>query len=154
MSSAFVYRKDLGDQFQSYSEVHNPIIKVVSCEQATLFLTNNGTVYSIGSNHNGQSGLPEVTSHVDVPTTVPISNVIDIHCAENQSMFLTNKYDLYSCGSNHHQSLGLKERRNVFEPQLVHPILFDNNKIILFAIAYSFSVVITEGKLLYLLGQK
>lgn len=88
------------------------IIKVVSGENHTLFLTNEGKVYAYGQNTNGQCGTGTKVNSV-VPTLVKdnvgiseLSNIIDIAAGNNYSVAVDKDGNLYTWGSNSNGCIG------------------------------------------------
>ncbi|XP_033229354.1 X-linked retinitis pigmentosa GTPase regulator-like isoform X2 [Belonocnema kinseyi] len=83
----------------------------------TLILTEDGCIYCMGSNSNGQLGLGTNVTEVQTPNLLPLdvlkNEVISkISCGESHSAFLTNSGKIYTCGDGRHGKLGLEENEN------------------------------------------
>ena len=87
-----------------------PISKIAAGAAHVMFLANNGSIYGIGNNQDGQLGLGYTTQGTDeidkyVKTIKKITyfdniNIKDIVCGNNESFFLTNNGKVYCCGNN------------------------------------------------------
>jgi hypothetical protein len=94
------------------SDLNSFTISAIACGSFhTVFLTNNGKVYSCGRNADGQLGR---TVDAANPNTIPkiISDlnsftISAIACGNSHTVFLTNDGKVYSCGINTSGQLGL-----------------------------------------------
>ena len=140
----------------------NPFtISAIDCGgNHTVFLTNNGKVYSCGINTSGQLGLGYISItgvHPPVTTPQPISTldpftISAIACGGNHTVFLTNDGKVYSCGNNVSGQLG----RTVDEanPQGTPSIILTLNSFTISAIACgnSHTVFLTNDGKVYSCG--
>jgi alpha-tubulin suppressor-like RCC1 family protein len=96
----------------------------IACgENHTIFLTNDGKVYSCGYNDFGQLGLGDTTNRT---TPQPISTlnsftITAIACGRNHTVFLTNDGKVYSCGYNDYGQLG--KPYNATNPSIVPELI-------------------------------
>ena len=101
---------------------NNLTITTIACGDAhSLFLTNDGKVYSCGRNDDSQLGLNDTTNRL-VPTLITAFNnltITAIACGNFHSLFLTNDGKVYSCGWNNEGQLGLTDTTNRSVPTLI-----------------------------------
>ena len=101
------------------------ISKIKCGDYHSAFLTNDGKVYSCGSNGSGQLGLGD-TINRNVPTLISTNigslTISDITCGNSHSLFLTNDGKVYSCGSNYSGQLGLGDTTNRNVPTLINSL--------------------------------
>jgi alpha-tubulin suppressor-like RCC1 family protein len=107
------------------------IIEISTGSYHSLFLTDNGDVYSCGYNYFGQLGLGN-NNNKNIPTLIQyfynndeikINNneitIIEISAGSYHSLFLTDDGNVYSCGYNYSGQLGLDNNYNQNIPTLI-----------------------------------
>lgn len=129
------------------------IKKVSAYGGSIMFLTREGRVFALGTNVNCCMGGEG--DDITTPKELKISNVIDVATSDNKTLLVTKDNVLYGCGGNDYTALGLQGKGSVIRTLTVVPSrVYNNEKILFVAPAYSFSIVVTEESNMFLLGQK
>jgi len=89
----------------SYSQC---FVKMVSGEQHTIAIADDGTLWGWGSNSSGEAGIStSYPNHVNVPTQIgTANNWTDIACGSYHTLALNTDEELYSWGYNAYGQLG------------------------------------------------
>ena len=86
----------------------------------TITLSNDGTVYSLGYNCQGQLGLGEEPKNVLIPTAIPnLPKISMISCGYNFTVCVDCEGYMWSFGENFHGQLGTGNKTNVNVPQKI-----------------------------------
>jgi alpha-tubulin suppressor-like RCC1 family protein len=107
---------------QLISDISNlTIASLSSGYRHTLFLTDDGKVYSCGLNDDGQLGLGNDISYNTPQFISSISNltITAVSASADHSLFLTHDGRVYSCGGNSSGQLGLGNNTSFNTPQLI-----------------------------------
>ena len=131
------------------SKMPKNIVQILAGGFHTLALTNDGYIYSFGSNGEGQLGLGD-NNNKNVPTLVSklYNKVIQIAAGFRHSLCLTSDGHIYSFGYNRDGQLGLGDydNRNV-------PILIPNiNNIIQISTGVDSSLALSNDGKIYAFG--
>jgi uncharacterized repeat protein (TIGR02543 family) len=97
----------------NFSFLNSEISKMSGVLHHMLLLTNDGNVYSSGSNDNGQLGSNSLSSLINNGSVYllnqtfesPNEFAVDIFTSLNSSFILTNQGNLYAFGKNHNGQL-------------------------------------------------
>ncbi|XP_050295958.1 probable E3 ubiquitin-protein ligase HERC4 isoform X2 [Anthonomus grandis grandis] len=90
--------------------------KVVECalgDNHTLFLTNEGKVYSCGNNDYGQLGHDQPRKRPQPVTGLDAYNITHVSCGANHSVALNQWGQVFSWGSDYHGQLGQQLGENI-----------------------------------------
>lgn len=95
-----------------------------SKEHHSMALTDDGTIYSWGSNVFGQLGVGSNINHQRIPGKITASiahkRIIKIHCKNLSSIAISDSGQLFSWGLNNYGQLGLgTSTSKVFLPEVV-----------------------------------
>ena len=67
----------------------------------TAFITEKGSIYTFGSNHNGQLGLGNKIDSSSVPVQIlGFNNIVQVSCGSAHTVFLTAEGKTYAFGGN------------------------------------------------------
>lgn len=136
-----------------------PKIITISCgDNFTLFLSEKGNVYSMGSNNKfGQLGLGDTNIQLSPKLITFFKNnkikISQISCGYCHVLALSEKGDVYSWGLGGDGQLGLGEEISVYySPKKID--FFKNNKIIIYQVSsgYHSSYFLTEQNNIYVCG--
>jgi alpha-tubulin suppressor-like RCC1 family protein len=130
-----------------------PIKKISGDVASLLILSTDGCVFALGKS-GPYFGIPEQQLFMDEPIQLNIQNATDIYHAEQKSLILTNDNTLYVMGIGSLMNLGFKESKHFDTPTAVPKENYEYEKILFVGTAYSFSVIVTSNKNLFLFGQK
>lgn len=97
---------------QVTTNINNDVEKVACGDGHTLILKTDGTVWSCGSNYNGQLGLGDNTNKTSFTQVPNMTNVKKIECCVNSTFILKNDGTLWACGYNYYGQLGLNNNYN------------------------------------------
>jgi alpha-tubulin suppressor-like RCC1 family protein len=125
------------------------IVKVVGGSNSSFALSEDGTVYSWGSNTYGQLGIGDCEIRV-IPQKVPIPvPIIDLVSAWYHVLAITKDHTVYGWGGNSDGELGLRHHNNQYSPILLP--LHDIQKV---AAGGAHSIAINSNGDLYIWGWK
>jgi alpha-tubulin suppressor-like RCC1 family protein len=137
------------------------ITAIATGPEHTLFLNNQGRVFSVGNSSDGQLGIEDVKSHriqlhlgkngVNAPI-IPIDSpilgsVTAIAAGGKHSLFLNSQGQVFSCGDNADGQLGLGDTESKLVPTWLFSIRMET--IIAIAAGSSHSLLLnSEGQVL------
>ncbi len=89
-------------------------VQSIACGNiATLFLMENGDVYTCGANNYGQQGIRSRESVVKTPVRIPeLSNITQIACGFGQCLALDRDGKVFAWGRNSNGQIGDGTRQN------------------------------------------
>jgi alpha-tubulin suppressor-like RCC1 family protein len=101
----------------------NVVIKSIACGlQHTLFVSESGHVYAMGSNSHGQLGIRDnQVAAKNTPTLVEVmeNHVTKVSCGNFHSLALCETGQAYSWGQGKFGALGNGRSDNQYEPNLL-----------------------------------
>jgi len=99
------------------------ISKVCTGSQFTMFLFNNGSVYTTGVNEHGRMGVGREIPESRKPIRVKLKDSIgEMSCASFHCGFISFKNRLYTCGVGADYRLGHDNEQTCWEPTLVQSL--------------------------------
>mmetsp|Transcript_216 Transcript_216/g.378 ORF Transcript_216/g.378 Transcript_216/m.378 type:complete len:805 (+) Transcript_216:165-2579(+) len=130
------------------------IIKDVICgDYHSIFLSENGKLWSCGKNSQGQLGLEDTA-----PRTVPHPitffddmNITHVSCGENHSIVVVDNREVYGFGTNARGQLGLDDTKsNIKRPTKIE--LPTNESIKILQCGRNFTVLVTTNDQIIVFG--
>jgi alpha-tubulin suppressor-like RCC1 family protein len=109
---------EVATQIDESNLVGKNIIQIAAGNDHSLLLADDGTVFSFGSNRNGQTGLGTTNLSTSIATPIDSTNlagksIVQIAAAYNSSLLLADDGTAFSFGSNQYGQTGLgKETGN------------------------------------------
>ncbi len=108
-----------------YSSLHfahaQCFTKIVSGEQHTIALADDGTLWGWGSNTSGECGIITIPQgHILTPTQIGTDiDWVDFDCGGYHTMALKSNGDLYAWGYNSNGQLGTGDYNTRYEPAFI-----------------------------------
>ena len=117
----------------------------VSCgKDHTAIITDDGKLYTFGSNDRSQLGLGDFNNR-DIPTLLNLpKKIVALSCGDVHTAIITEDGELYTFGNNHDGQLGLGNIRGKKRPVLVP---FDTRIMSVSCGGDHTAVIIEDGKL-------
>lgn len=100
------------------------VSKIVAGGEHVVYLTEDGSVFTVGSNDKHQLGYLSPRTKMSTPAILDVSNIIDIAAGYEHTLLLTEDGILLGFGSNQNGQLGLGDTKWVETPmQLMEDVL-------------------------------
>ena len=132
-----------------------PIIDIAAGGRHSLFLCEDGRVFSAGAGENGQLGILNLTKErrVSVASQTHLQNRVSmVACGIAYSLFLNEANEVFACGANSLGQLGLGHRLSEALPQKQNFGFPNKNSKIIKIAACHHSGLLTEQGEVYLWG--
>jgi alpha-tubulin suppressor-like RCC1 family protein len=101
-----------------------PVVDLAASSIHVIALTEDGTVWTWGSNGHGRLGVSEFQHHLTyIPQQVPLilTDVVRVYATFGNSLVLTKSGALYIWGCNTYQILGNGTTNDSYRPHLIFP---------------------------------
>ncbi|ERL91683.1 hypothetical protein D910_09010 [Dendroctonus ponderosae] len=96
-----------------YPYLANKVVECALGDNHTLFLTNEGQVYSCGNNDYGQLGHDQPRKRPQPVTGLDAYNIVRVACGATHSTALNQWGQVFSWGSDYHGQLGQQLGENI-----------------------------------------
>ena len=148
--------KKLPNLNTTFSSPINCVVKISCGSMHTLFLTNQGRVWSAGKNTLGQCGIKRQFGTADPLKKHPVlvskmEGITDIQCGMSHNLCASKDGDLWTFGSNGFGECGFGGKMVIDIPRKHSS--FDDVNVSKIRCGRSHSVVIDDGGLCWLFGR-
>lgn len=129
------------------------VVKATAGDYHSLFLADDGVVYTCGNNSSGQLGLGN-NEHVTTPTKIALmlhETVVGMAAGGCGTLLLTEKGQVFSMGIGTHGQMGHGNTEDIKEPRLIQALA--DMKAIYIASGGCHSVVLMDTGAVYTFGQ-
>lgn len=111
-------RKIISKPVQVAQGINGADILDIQCGNVNaLFIMKDGTVYTCGSNAEGQQGLAHVKDRVLIPVQIPeLQHIVQANCGFGHCLALDRDGHVWAWGRNHRGQIGDGTRKNVPAP--------------------------------------
>jgi alpha-tubulin suppressor-like RCC1 family protein len=96
----------------------DPVVDVVCGQAFTMFLTKKGSVYSCGSNDQGQTGHGGARERYQLTPTkiMKLTNIVSLAAGHFHSIAVNNEGEVFAWGRNREGQLGVGDTQNRTTP--------------------------------------
>lgn len=139
----------------SNSDYNNEnILKISAIDQTQHILTDQGKVYAVGNNSNGNLGLGSIqktSTFQQIPQNY-FNNEMVIYISNDGRFAITETNKIYAWGSNFAGELGLGDNNTRTLPQQLNKNKFNGDNIVNIYRGYQFTCFENESNELYVVG--
>ena len=98
----------------------NKLADIQCGNENTLFLMDDGTVYTCGTHYHGAQGLGKPSRSVITPTRIPeLENIVQVSCGFGHNAALDRDGHVWVWGRNDHGQLGLGDKTERYSPAMI-----------------------------------
>ena len=129
------------------------IVAISTGSRHSLFLDENGNVYSCGNKNQSQLGRTEKDNDIpiQITTTIGSSNIVAISAGGSHSLFLDINGNVYSCGRYDYGQLGREVWYDAYKPLQITETI-DNSNIVAISAGFFHSLFLDDNGKVYSCG--